>query len=126
MSTHLKPIPNHDSLLGAWHAQVAATAKQSPWLVRELLRRKHELLPKFSAYYQQLRALPRRIRRLLRQKVAPSLAGAALLLALGGGSAVQAGTTITVGASDEAGLIQAIIDANSEAGAFVGTDTVAD
>lgn len=125
MSIHLKPAPNHESLLGAWHAQVAATAKQTPWLVRELLRRKHELLPKFTTYYQQLRALPRRTRRLLQRKVAPSLAGAALLFALGQGQAIAA--TINVGGG--CSLVDAITAANADSAtggctAGNGADTI--
>ncbi|MBI3248699.1 MAG: thrombospondin type 3 repeat-containing protein [Deltaproteobacteria bacterium] len=123
MSTHLKPAPRPESLLGAWHAQVAVTAKHSPWLVREMLRRKQELLPKFAECYRRLRALPRSTRRLLQRKWACSLAGAALLLAVGGREA-HAGTTITVPAGDVAALIQALSDANSEVAPFDGADTI--
>ena len=42
----------------AWQKQVAA-AVHTPGLLPELVRR-HELLPRFAAYYTQLRALPRR------------------------------------------------------------------
>ncbi|MGE0683784.1 MAG: hypothetical protein AB7P69_23145 [Candidatus Binatia bacterium] len=51
MSIHYKQASGKDSLLGAWHAQVAETAAKTPWLVQELIRRKSELLPKFAAYY---------------------------------------------------------------------------
>ncbi len=118
MSTHPKSTSSHASLLGAWHAQVAATAKQAPWLVRELLRRKQELLPKFTAYYQQLRALPRCTRRLLQRKFASSLAGVALCLAASGVQPAQA-ATITVGGT--CSLIDAISSANTDTS--VGTCT---
>jgi hypothetical protein len=123
MSNHFKPAPGKISLLGTWHAQVAATAAKTPWLVQDLIRHKSELLPKFAAYYQQLRALPRRTRRLLQRKWACSLAGAALLLAVGGREA-HAGTTINVPAGDVAALIQAISNANSEVAPFDGADTI--
>ncbi len=125
MSPHLKPTPHPRSLRGAWHAQVAATAKHAPWLVRELLRRKQELLPKFTAHYQQLRALPRRTRQLLQRQFAPSLAGAALLLALGQGQAIAATINVVGGCS----LIDAITAANTNTAtggctAGSGADTI--
>ena len=116
MSTHVKPAPRPASLLGAWHAQVAVTAKHSPWLVRELLQRRQELLPKFAAYYQQLRALPCRTRRLLQRKFAPSLAGAALLLAFGQGHAIAANFT--------AGNATELNDAITMANSTVEADTI--
>ncbi len=135
MSPHLKPIPRPRSLLGIWHAQVAATAKQAPWLVRELLRRKRELLPKFTAHYQQLRALPRRTRDLLPRQFALSLAGAALLLALGQGQAIAATINVTTSVPDsnadgQCSLIEAIVNANDDAATHAdctagsGADTI--
>lgn len=135
MLSHTKPTSGNASLLGAWHAQVAATARQSPWLVRELLRRKQELLPKFRAYYQQLRALPRWTRRLLQRKLAPSLAGAALLLALGQGHAIAATINVTTNVPDintdgQCSLIEAIVNANDDAATHAdctagsGVDTI--
>jgi hypothetical protein len=94
-------------------------------LVRDLIRRKSELLPKFAAYYQQLRALPRRTRRMLQRRFAPSLAGAALLLALGHGQAIAA--TINVGGG--CSLVNAITAANTDTAtggcsAGSGADTI--
>ena len=47
------------------------------------MRHRHELLPRFAAYYTQLRALPRRVRRALQRQWRLPLAGVALVLALG-------------------------------------------
>ncbi|MBI3246474.1 MAG: hypothetical protein HYZ50_08205 [Deltaproteobacteria bacterium] len=134
MSTHVKPAPRPESLLGAWHTQVAATAKYSPWLVREMLRRKQELLPKFTAYYRQLRVLQRRTRRILQRKFAQSLAGAALLLALGQGHAIAATINVTtnvpdINADGQCSLIDAITAANTDSAtggctAGSGADTI--
>lgn len=94
-----------------------------PGCCPQLVQRRQDLLPRFAAAYQQVRALPRRVRRRLQRRWKQSLAGVALLVAFGGGQA-QAGTTIVVLAGDEAALIQAINDANSETGSFVGADTI--
>jgi hypothetical protein len=110
MSTHVKPAPRPESLLGAWHTQVAETAAWTPWLVQDLIRRKSELLPKFAAYYQQLHALPRRVRRMLQGQWKRSLAGVALLLALGNEPALAAIINVTGGCT----LVDAITAANTD------------
>lgn len=53
------------------------------WLASLLLKRRGRLLPRFALFYQQLWGLPRQMRRRLLRKTAATLAGAALLLALG-------------------------------------------
>jgi hypothetical protein len=47
------------------------------------MHHRSELLPRFAAYYTQLRALPQRVRRALQRQWRQSLAGVALVLALG-------------------------------------------
>jgi hypothetical protein len=78
------------TLLGAWHASIAETALKTPRLAHELLHRRDEVLPRFIASFRRLRALPRRLRRLLQRKGARSLAGAALLLVLGQSQVIAA------------------------------------
>src|SRR5437870_6874632 len=95
----------------AWQTQVAA-AVNTPGLLPTLVQSRQKLLPRFAAYYTQLRALPRRVRRALQRQWKQSLAGVALLLALGQGPALAAtlnvnGTTCT--------LIDAITAANTDA-----------
>lgn len=53
------------------------------WLASLLLKRRGRLLPRFALFYQRLARLPRRMRRGLMRRTAATLAGAALLLALG-------------------------------------------
>ena len=74
------------------------------------MRRREELLPRFTAYYIQLRALPRRVRRALQRQWHLPLAGVALMLALGQSPALAA--TIPVGGSCT--LVDAITAANTD------------
>src|SRR5215510_6499367 len=93
----------------AWQEQVAA-ARTTPGLVPALLRQRQELLPGFAAYYTQLRALPRRVRRALQRKWKLSLAGVALLLALG----ATPGQAATIPVSATCSLVNAITAANTD------------
>ena len=79
-------------------------------MLPEILRRREELLPRFTAYYIQLRALPRRVRRALQRQWHLPLAGVALMLALGQSPALAA--TIPVGGSCT--LVDAITAANTD------------
>ncbi|MBP6786007.1 MAG: hypothetical protein KA170_00360 [Candidatus Promineofilum sp.] len=58
---------------------------QRDWLAALLLRRGATTLPRFAQYYHELARQPRRWRRQLRRKLAVTVTGAALLLALAGG-----------------------------------------
>ena len=69
------------------------------------------MLPRFAAWYEQLRALPRRLRRALQRKLALPLAGVALLLALGQASS-QAATIMVDGIT--CALVDAITAANTD------------
>ena len=93
----------------AWQEQVAA-AGNTPGLLPELLQRRQELLPRFAAYYTQLRALPRRVRRALQRKWKQSLAGVALMLALGQEPVLAATINVSGGCS----LVNAITAANTD------------
>ena len=93
----------------AWQTPLAA-AGTLPGLVPALVRHRHKLFPRFTAYDTQLRALPRRVRRALQRQWRLPLAGIALMLALGQSPALAA--TIPVG--DTCTLVDAITAANTD------------
>jgi len=143
----------------AWDSQVKE-ADKTPWLAGNLTECGDELFARFAACYAELRLLPRSVRRALQRRIARSselaailpeylqgegrrlqhrmawsLAGAALLLALGQGPATAA--TITVTTNDpriitdgQCSLIEAIVNANNDAAthpdcaAGSGADTI--
>jgi hypothetical protein len=133
------------TIVAAWDSQVKETHK-IPWLTDTLTECRAELFLRFAAYYAELRALPRGTRRALQrevarsrelltifpdwlqtgaeqalqQKLSRSLAGAALLLALGQGVAMAATITVTTKDSrirpdGQCSLIEAIVNANNDA-----------
>lgn len=112
------------SILGVWRAlplESTILRNVSP----ELAGDERRVLSRFRAYYQHLRLLPRGARRRLQRCYRQSLAGAALLLALGHGQGIAA--TINVDAS--CSLIEAITAANADTAvggcrAGSGADTV--
>ncbi len=58
------------------------SSPSDPWAAVRLLRRDPAVVERFVHYYQRLRQLPRHWRRSLRRRLAITVAGAALLLAL--------------------------------------------
>src|SRR5215211_1299863 len=97
------------TMLSAWQAELKAT--HSPIVKEQGLQQAPDLLPRFAARYQQLKALRRRVRRSLQRQWKQSLAGIALLLALGQTPLLAAtlnvdGTTCT--------LVNAITAANND------------
>jgi len=139
------PLCVDESVTTAWKSQLAE-AESTPWLAQTLVGRASEIFPRFVTAYMNLRSLPRGVRRSiqrrlarsryvierapewlkrregrrLRYKLASSLAGAALLLALG--QNVQAATiTVTTNkpgikdGDNKCSLIEAIINANNDA-----------
>src|SRR5262245_51200722 len=132
------------TIAAAWDSQVKE-ADQTPWLADALTGCGDELFARFSACYAELRALPRSARRALQRRVARSsdlaailpeylqqggrrlqhrmawsLAGAALLLALGQGVATAATITVTtndprIEADGQCSLVEAIVNANNDA-----------
>ena len=107
------------TIAAAWDSQVKE-ADNTPWLAGTLTECGGELFARFAACYAELRALPRSARRALQRRLARSselaailpeyfqqsgrrlqhrmawsLAGAALLLALGQGVATAATITVT-------------------------------
>jgi hypothetical protein len=101
-----------------------APAVPTPGLPSDLVHR-HALLPRVTAYYTQLQALPRRVRRALHRQLGLPLATLALWLAVGL-LPVQA-ATIAVGGS--CSLVDAITAANTDTAtggcvAGSGADTI--
>src|SRR5680860_579049 len=86
---------HYDHVLREWREQVN-TATNGPDLKHRLIHQERELLPRFAAQYTKLSALPRRARRAMQRQWKRSLAGVALLLALGQASTLMA-ATINVG-----------------------------
>jgi hypothetical protein len=80
-------------------------------LLPTLVRCQPELLPRFAAYYTQLWALPRRVRRALQRQWRLPLASVALLLALGQSPGLAATIPVSAGCT----LIDAITAANTDA-----------
>lgn len=98
------------SVLTAWQEGVTEAAQSSDSR-HQLLRRERELLPQFTEHYNKLKSLPRRARRAMQKKWKKSLAGVALLLALGGSPAVAATIPVGVGGCT---LVDAITAANTD------------
>ncbi|HEY2988124.1 MAG TPA: right-handed parallel beta-helix repeat-containing protein [Candidatus Binatia bacterium] len=147
---YLRPYapPLDVTIVAAWDFQIAET----PWLAQSAAAQSADLFPRFATCYAQLRALPRGARRALqrrlassqdlaaippewRQKLARSVAGAALLLALGQGVAQAATITVNTNipkilADGKCSLVEAIINANNDAlthpdcAAGSGADTI--
>ncbi|HTM08012.1 MAG TPA: right-handed parallel beta-helix repeat-containing protein [Verrucomicrobiae bacterium] len=130
---YLRPykLSGDEAVLAAWDSQVAEISKH-PLLADAIAGAGSELFSRFAASYAELARLPRGARRLLQRrlvrsapawqaKLATTLAGAALLLALAQGGAQAA--TITVNTlvpkiKDGDGfcsLIEAIVNANDDA-----------
>jgi len=145
------------TIAAAWDSQIKK-ANNAPWLADTLTECGGELFTRFAACYAELRALPRSARRALQRQLARSnelatilpeylqqggrrlqhrmawsLAGAALLLALGQGVAA----TITVTTNDpriipdgQCSLVEAIVNANNDAATHAdcpagsGADTI--
>ncbi|KPL89513.1 beta strand repeat-containing protein [Ardenticatena maritima] len=107
------PTPQDlQAALAAWRAQVAQA--QNPWLAAILLKQWERFLRRVVYYYRQLRALPRKARRAWQKKLATTLAGAALLLALAGPLAPPVhAATITVDGTT-CTLAEAITSANND------------
>ncbi|HOU42084.1 MAG TPA: choice-of-anchor Q domain-containing protein, partial [Promineifilum sp.] len=116
--------------------QESAVSGERAWLAALLLRRQSRLMPRFALAMARLRSLSRGQRRRLQRRAAASLAGAALVLAIGAanfgplGAGVAQAATISVANGEIAvndngvcSLIEAII--NAEDGAQTHDDCLA-
>src|SRR5262249_36365721 len=131
------------TIAAAWESQVKEA--DNTWLAGTLSECGDDLFARFAACYADLRALPRSARRALQRQLARSselaailpeylqhggrrlqhrmawsLAGAALLLALGHGVATAATITVTTNdprivADGQCSLVEAIVNANNHA-----------
>src|SRR5215213_8508497 len=95
------------TILSTWQEELNAT--RDPIIKEQGLEREPELLPRFAEHYQRLKALRRRVRRGLQRQWKRSLAGVALLIALGQVPVLAA--TINVGGTCT--LVRAIVAANN-------------
>jgi hypothetical protein len=147
------------TIAAAWDSQVKE-ADNAAWFANTLTEHSDELFTRFAACYAELRALPRSARRALQRRLARSselaailpeylqnggrklqhrmawsLAGAALLVALGQGVATAATITVTTNdprivADGQCSLVEAIVNANNDAAthpdcaAGSGADTI--
>jgi hypothetical protein len=147
------------TIAAAWDSQVKE-ADNAPWLAGTLTECGGELFERFAACYAELRVLPRSARRALQRQLARSselaailpeyfqnggrrlqhrmawsLAGAALLLAIGQGVATAATITVTtinpnIASDGQCSLIEAIVNANNDAATHAdcaagsGADTI--
>lgn len=98
----------YENALSAWREQIVKAAR-NPALKHHLTNRERDLLPRFASHYAKLSALPRRARRAMQRTYKRSLAGMALLLALGQAPLLAA--TINVGGACT--LVDAITAANT-------------
>src|SRR5215211_9083305 len=96
-------------MLSAWQDELKAT--RNPIIKEQCLQQEPDLLPRFAEHYQQLKALRRRVRRTLQRQWKRSLAGVALLIALGQAPALAA----TINVSGNCTLVNAITAANNNA-----------
>lgn len=113
------------TIVQAWQEQLAQAAK-TPVLAATLLRQSRALYDRLVAVYRELLALSRQRRRKLLRTLGTSLAGAALLVALGSTPAAWA-ASITVDGSCT--LVDAITAANTDTAtggcaAGSGADTI--
>ena len=80
--------PPRPDVWAAWQHELQS--QRDVKLATDLRQRERALFPRFSDYYGRLHALPRRWRRGIGRRLRQSLAGVALLLALGHGAAFAA------------------------------------
>jgi hypothetical protein len=98
-------------ITAAWRAQVRAAADQ-PWLFTLLMQPWERLFRCFAHFYQQLLALPRPHKHALKRRLATTLAGAALLLALGQALPARAAVITVDGVTCT--LVESIASANND------------
>jgi hypothetical protein len=109
-SQQVSQAPKDQSVLVAWREGIHQASKHLPLKQELLAAQAPELLPRFAVQYQNLKALSRPMRRRLQREWKRSLAGIALLLALGAQPALAA----TIPVRGDCNLIAAIRAANSD------------
>jgi len=129
---YLRPyaFPADQAVLAAWDSEISRLTDE-PAVGEALSASGRELFAHFAAAYDELRRMPRGVRRALQRelarsapswkaKLATSLAGAALLLALSQGTASAATITVNtlipnIKADGKCSIIEAIVNANNDA-----------
>jgi hypothetical protein len=96
----------NQAMLSAWQAELKAI--RNPIIKEQCLQQEPDLLPRFAEHYQELKALPCRMRRSLQRHWKRSLAGVALLLAFGQVPALAA----TINVNSTCTLVRAIAAAS--------------
>src|ERR1051326_6751980 len=64
------PLPADESVVSAWDSELRRI--KTPWIEQLLAEQGQELFQRFTASYNELRALPRNARRALQRKLARS------------------------------------------------------
>ena len=103
--------PN-SSLIHTWKEQIRRVAARNPRLARQLWQNRQVYFDRFALFYRQLATLPRKFRRKFLKRLATTLAGAALLLALGQALPARAATITVDGMTCT--LAEAIDSANND------------
>ena len=103
---------NHSPLTHTWKAQICQLAAHNPRLAQQLWQNRQAYFARFVHFYRQLGDLPRKVRRKFLKRLATTLAGAALLLALGQPLQVRAATITVDGVTCT--LAKAITAANTD------------
>lgn len=104
-----QPIAQVTPVEAAWQTAVAEAARR-PELQAQVAQRAEALYPRFAAAYARLRTLPRRLRRGMQRQWRRSLAGVALLVALG----LAPGWAATLNVTGGCTLADAITAANTD------------
>lgn len=115
----MNSINGRTEIVEAWHKGITEGSRNS-FAREKLLNSGDNLFLQFEDHYKKLRALPRRTRRTIQRKWKHSLAGVALLLALGLSPAMGATINVTPGAVDNmvngnCSIVEAITAANTNA-----------
>jgi hypothetical protein len=107
MDTH-----SNSSLTHTWKEQIHQIAARNPRLAHQLWQNRQVYFARFAQFYRQLANLPRKFRRKFLRGLATTLAGAALLLALGQALPARAATITVDGVTCT--LAEAIDSANND------------
>ncbi|GAB4579693.1 MAG: hypothetical protein Fur0022_24310 [Anaerolineales bacterium] len=100
------------SLKRAWQAQIHQLAARNPKLAKQVWQNRQMYFERFTHFYQQLANLPRKFQRKFLKRLATTLIGAALLLALGQALPAQAAVITVDGVVCT--LAEAITSANND------------
>lgn len=116
---------NSQAMFSAWDKGLADAARD-PDTKQQLMQQEKALLPTFAEQYRKLAVLPRRARRGLQRQWKRSLAGIALLMALGTHPAlsvtINVGGQCTAGARHSVGQQRSLVAGVLQTGSRRGSD----